>query len=56
MAPRFAISCYREGYPDLLPYRDDRVGTGANVLKWMDSWNPIVLSNKAGFLWEDTKL
>lgn len=56
VAPRFGISCYREGYPDLLPYRDDRVGTGANVLKWMDSWNPIVLSNKAGFLWEDTKL
>lgn len=55
IAPRFAISCFRDGYPDLLPYRDDRVGTGANVLKWMDSWKPIVTKSNAGFLWLDTK-
>ncbi len=56
VAPRFAISCFREGFPDLLPYRDDRVGTGANVLKWTDSWQPIVTKSNAAYLWLDTKL
>lgn len=55
VAPRFGVSVSREGYPDLLPYRDDRVGTGANVLKWMDSWYPVVTKNNAGYLWKDTK-
>lgn len=57
VAPRYGVNVTREGYPSLLPYRDDRVGTkGATVYKWADSWYPVVTKNNAGYLWLDTKL
>lgn len=54
VAPRFGVTVGREGYPSLLPYRDNTVGVaGANVFKWADCWKPKVTKSNAGYLWLD---
>lgn len=55
VAPRWGVTVVRNGYPLLVPYRDDRPGIGGNVYKWADCWNPKVTKTNAGYLWLDTK-